>query len=106
MLDKRQNDFSNKGSVNRLNKSGLVYSTMVLAYLILIFTSKQSYKELRQLLASLLYVTSVESNLTRTGRIYGLVVYCIDWTYDPAFCAHFWTDLLFPKSCIIFHLSW
>ena len=50
---------------------------MVLAYLILIFTSKQSYKELRQLLASLLYVTSVESNLARKGRIYGLVVYCI-----------------------------
>lgn len=60
--------------MNRLNKSGLVYSTMVLVYLILIFSSKQNYKELRQLLASLLYVTSVESNLARTGRIYGLAV--------------------------------
>ena len=27
-------------------------------------------------------------------------------TFDPAFCAHFWTDLLFPKFCIIFHFFW
>ena len=27
-------------------------------------------------------------------------------TFDPAFCAHFWTDLLFPKVCIIFHFFW
>ena len=22
-------------------------------------------------------------------------------TFDPAFCAHFWTDLVIPKFCII-----
>ena len=27
-------------------------------------------------------------------------------TFDPAFCAYFWSDLLFPKFCIIFHLFW
>ena len=27
-------------------------------------------------------------------------------TFDPAFCAHFWTDILFLKFCIIFYFLW
>ena len=37
-----------------------------------------------------------------SGSIYAISLR----TFDPAFCAHFWTDLLFPKYCIIFHIFW
>ena len=46
--------------------------------------------------------------LTTINRINSVIIGCLIFlrTFDPAFCANFWTVLLFPKFCIIFHFFW